>query len=205
MVLNLKIKKDLKKFSKLNQEFDYLVSFASGYVFKKKFLLKFKKCFNFHPGLPSYRGRDVHHFACYNKEKYHGGTVHIIDEKIDSGKILFIYKKKINKKKYNHEYFRKVGIKSIKILFKNNFLDLVKEKNFRIKKIFWGKKLYTRRMFLQKLKVEKNISYINFLNLLRSFHNPKFPSLYFIHKNKKIYLKKKGDYKKIKRYIVSTN
>lgn len=201
IVLNLKIKKDFENFLKLNQKFDYLISFASGYIFKKKFLSNFKKSFNFHPGLPEYRGRDVHHFACLNKEKYHGGTLHLISEKIDAGRILFVHKKKINKQKYYHEYFRKVGIECLKFIFKKKFNSLFKKKNITFKKVLWGKKLYTRKMFLENLEVKQNISYKQYLHLLKSFHNSKFPSLYIKNKNKKIFLKSKKDYKKIKQYL----
>ena len=201
IIINLKIKKDYKKFLKLNQKFDYLISFASSYIFTKNFLLNFKKSFNFHPALPEYRGRDVHHFACLNQEKYHGGTLHLISEKIDSGQILFVHKKKIDKKKYNHEYFKKIGIESVKILFKKKFNSLLNKKNFKFNKILWGKKLYTRKLFLENLEVKEDISYKKYLHLLRSFHNPKFPSLYLKNKNKKIFLKSKKDYKKIKQYL----
>jgi len=201
LILNLKKKNDLKKFFKFNQRFDYLISFASGYIFKKDFLLKFKKCFNFHPAPPSYRGRDVQHFACFNKENYYGGTLHLMNEKIDSGRILFTVKKKINKKKYYHNYFKKIGIDSIKTLFKKKIFMLISKKTLSSKKISWGDKLYTRKMFLENLEIKDNISYKNYLHLLKSFHNSNFPSIYIKYKNKKIYLKNKKDFKKIKQYL----
>ena len=192
-----KNKRDFEYLKKFRQKKDFLISFASGFIFKKKFLSNFKKCFNFHPATPNYRGRDTHHFACYNKEKKFGGTIHLMNEKIDNGKIIKTFITNIRKKKPNHDYFRKIGINSILILFKNEFYKLV-ENNYEFKKqVKWGKVLYTRKLFMSHLYISKRINFSNYCHLLKSFHNKNFPSLFLIKKNKKIFLKKKSDYKKI--------
>ena len=58
-----------------------------------------------------------------------------------------------------------------------------------------------KKMFLENLEIKDNISYKNYLHLLKSFHNSNFPSIYIKYKNKKIYLKNKKDFKKIKQYL----
>ena len=64
------------------------------------FIRKFKgKILNIHPSLlPKYKGLNTHHRAIQNKEKYSGCTVHLVNSKLDSGKIILQKKVKLSKK-----------------------------------------------------------------------------------------------------------
>ena len=56
------------------------------------------KIINIHPSLlPKYKGLNTHQRAIDNKEKYSGCTVHYVNSKIDSGKIILQKKVKILK------------------------------------------------------------------------------------------------------------
>ena len=64
------------------------------------FIKRFKNpILNIHPSLlPKYKGLDTHRRAIENKDKYSGCTVHLVNSKLDSGKIILqkrvnIYKK----------------------------------------------------------------------------------------------------------------
>ena len=63
------------------------------------FIKKFSKIIlNIHPSLlPKYKGLNTHFKAIKNKDKYSGATVHIVDEKLDSGQIILQKKVKILK------------------------------------------------------------------------------------------------------------
>ena len=64
-------------------------------TFIKKF---YKPILNIHPSLlPKYKGLNTHNRAIQNKDKYSGATVHIVNEKLDSGKIIIQKKVKILK------------------------------------------------------------------------------------------------------------
>ena len=53
---------------------------------------------NIHPSLlPRYKGLNTHNRAIQNKDKYSGATVHIVNDKLDSGKIILQAKVKILK------------------------------------------------------------------------------------------------------------
>ena len=53
---------------------------------------------NLHTGLlPKYKGLNTHKRAIINKEKFSGCTVHIVNSKLDSGKIIMQKKVRINK------------------------------------------------------------------------------------------------------------
>ena len=69
-------------------------------ILSKNFIKNFKgKILNIHPSLlPKYKGLNTHKRAIENKEKYSGCTVHFVNSKLDSGKIIFQKKIKILKK-----------------------------------------------------------------------------------------------------------
>lgn len=167
-----------------------LLSFSNNYIFKQKQLRSFKKIhkINFHPGLPNYPGRDVSHFACYNKEKVFGGTMHSISNKIDNGDIIDTKAIKINRDKPDHYYFSFIGHRAIRNLLQKNFSKILNSKIF-FKRKNWSKKLYTRKKFLKMQYVKKDISKEKLDHLKRSFYTPNYKSLYQINNNKKVFLK----------------
>ena len=68
-------------------------------ILSKNFITKFKgKILNIHPSLlPKYKGLNTHQRALDNNEKYSGCTVHFVNSKLDSGKIILQKKVKISK------------------------------------------------------------------------------------------------------------
>ena len=68
-------------------------------ILSKDFIQIFKgKILNIHPSLlPKYKGLNTHQRAISNREKYSGCTVHVVNSKLDSGKIILQKKVKITK------------------------------------------------------------------------------------------------------------
>ena len=68
-------------------------------ILSKNFIKSFKgKILNIHPSLlPKYKGLNTHQRALDANEKYSGCTVHFVNSKLDSGKIILQKKVKINK------------------------------------------------------------------------------------------------------------
>ena len=68
-------------------------------ILSKNFIKKFKgKILNIHPSLlPKYKGLNTHQKVLDNKEKFTGCTVHYVNSKLDSGKIIMQKKVKIFK------------------------------------------------------------------------------------------------------------
>ena len=68
-------------------------------ILSGKFIKKLNKTIlNIHPSLlPKYKGLNTHNRAIQNKDKYSGATVHIVNDKLDSGKIILQKKVKILK------------------------------------------------------------------------------------------------------------
>jgi phosphoribosylglycinamide formyltransferase-1 len=90
-----KILFELKK-NKIN--FICLAGFMK--ILSKNFIKNFNgKILNIHPSLlPKYKGLNTHERAIKNKDNYSGCTVHFVNSKLDSGKIINQKKVKINKK-----------------------------------------------------------------------------------------------------------
>ena len=68
-------------------------------ILSREFIKKYSKpILNIHPSLlPKYKGLNTHYKAIKNKDIYSGATVHIVNEKLDSGKIIIQEKVKILK------------------------------------------------------------------------------------------------------------
>ena len=68
-------------------------------ILSGSFVKKFNKpILNIHPSLlPKYKGLNTHNRAIQNKDNYSGATVHMVNERLDSGKIIIQKKVKILK------------------------------------------------------------------------------------------------------------
>ena len=68
-------------------------------ILSKSFIKNYKgKILNIHPSLlPKYKGLDTHKRVISNCEKYSGCTVHFVNSRLDSGKIILQKKVKITK------------------------------------------------------------------------------------------------------------
>ena len=79
-------------------------------ILSKNFIKNFKgKILNIHPSLlPKYKGLNTHQRAIENKEKYSGCTVHFVNSKLDSGKIILQKKVKISKNETKESLTKKV-------------------------------------------------------------------------------------------------
>ena len=102
-VINFKKKKlaEIKILKLLNESkinFICLAGFMK--ILSKSFIKKFKgKIVNIHPSLlPKYKGLNTHKKVLENKEKFTGCTVHYVNSKLDSGKIILQRKVKIKKR-----------------------------------------------------------------------------------------------------------
>ena len=85
---NISEKKLLKKLLNNNINLVCLAGFMK--ILSKKFIKRLNKpILNIHPSLlPKYKGLNTHRRVIKNKEKYSGATVHLVSEKLDSGKIV---------------------------------------------------------------------------------------------------------------------
>ena len=79
-------------------------------ILSKDFIKKFKgRILNIHPSLlPKYKGLNTHERALKNKERYSGCTIHFVNSRLDSGKIILQKKVKISKKETEVSLAKKI-------------------------------------------------------------------------------------------------
>ena len=122
MPKNLKSKKKVLNFKNKNLSENNLIKILkknkieliclAGFmkILSKNFIKKFKgKILNIHPSLlPKYKGLNTHKRALKNKEKYSGCTVHFVNSRLDSGKIILQKKVKITKNETENSLSKKI-------------------------------------------------------------------------------------------------
>ena len=103
-------------------------------ILSKNFIKKFKgKILNIHPSLlPKYKGLNTHKRALNNNEKYSGCTVHFVNSRLDSGKIILQKKVKISKNETNVSLAKKILIEEHKLYPK----AILKALNLQRKNLF---------------------------------------------------------------------
>ena len=101
--------KKIKKMLKKNNI--YLICLAGFMkILSKNFINSFAgKILNIHPSLlPKYKGLNTHKRVIHNKEKFSGCTVHLVNDKLDSGKIILQKKVKVLKNDDEHKLSKKI-------------------------------------------------------------------------------------------------
>ena len=101
-ILNYENKKMAEKnsLSKLKEKKIKIICLAGFMkILSADFIKRFKgKILNIHPSLlPKYKGLNTHKRALRNKEKYSGCSVHLVNSKLDSGKIILQKKVRVYK------------------------------------------------------------------------------------------------------------
>ena len=166
------------EYLKLN--YDYIFCFRSFYILKKNILKKVKKAaINFNPGQPEYPATGCVNYAVYENSKFYGCTAHLINEKVDNGKIIDVKKFSINRKdnilKILNKTYKVMSSQAISLInqikINPNFIENQIEKN---KKIKWSNNIKKIKDLDKFYIINKNIKKKDFLNKIRATDTPKF-------------------------------
>lgn len=143
--------------------YDYIFCFRSYFILNAKTLKKAKiAAINFHPATPEYRGVGGVNYAIFNEAKFFGVTAHLMDEKIDHGKIFDVVKFKINKNYSIHDLLEKTHYEQFKQASRI-IESIINEKNFlknKIKnsKFLWSQKISNLKKLNNFYKIKKSDS-----------------------------------------------
>lgn len=78
-------------------EGEYIICFRSLFILSEQLLRKAKvAAINFHPAPPEYPGSGCINFALYDEAENYGVTAHLMNKKVDNGKILEVRRFPIN-------------------------------------------------------------------------------------------------------------
>jgi len=174
-----KLPKNIKK-----KKYDFLISYLSPWVIKKNVLKKTKFYnINFHPGPPKYPGIGCFNFALLNNDKFYGVTMHLMNQAVDSGKII------------KTKYFNIKGFSLLKIidksyeemfkLFKKEIFKILKTKKISFSNKKWKRSAYTRKDLNKLLKLDLKMKPSEIANRINALYYKGYPSPYFIIKDKK--------------------
>ena len=113
LIINYKNKKKAKKKILINlkkNKIDFICLAGFMKILSKKIIKKYKnKILNIHPSLlPKYKGLNTHRRVIQNNEKFTGCTVHLVNSKLDSGKIILQKKIKIFKRDNENSLAKRV-------------------------------------------------------------------------------------------------
>ena len=184
-----------QKFSQeiLSWEGDYLFCFYSHIIIPKTLLNRVNTSINFHPGSPDHPGSGMTNWALYNRCEEFGVTVHLIDDKIDHGKILRVKRFKIldndsieslsnRTKSYSISLFYDI-IQELLIDKKTVEELLVESKNEK-----WNCESRKIDQVNKMSIVDINIDSDELDRRIKSFHSKQFPLSLYLHGRKFIHV-----------------
>lgn len=157
----------------------FLFSFGVGEIVSSDVLKKCSLAINIHAASPQYPGRDPHHFACYDGAKEYGATAHLMEERVDSGKIIDIELVKV-KENANSKKFLKIGNECGTILMERILDKILLRKEIPVPiSLTWGKTKTKRSDFLEACFISSDISSTEMERKYRSFQEDAYyPNLY---------------------------
>ena len=178
-----------------NRKYDYIFCFRSHNILKRNLLNKANyAAINFHPGTPEYRGIGCVNYALYENSILYGCTAHLIDEKIDHGKILDVRRFKIYKKDTIESVLKKTY--KIQVKQANDIFTLLSKNHSNLEKLKlksknekWSKRIMKKKYLEKFYEIKKNISKRKFYKKLRATYTKKFKP-YVIINNHKFILEK---------------
>jgi len=182
--INIKEEKD-----NIITSYDLILSAHCKQIFPKELVEKVM-CVNIHPGYNPYnRGWYPHIFSICNKLPT-GATLHIMDEEIDHGSIIFQEKIDIYDWETSLDVYNKILELEIKII--DNYIEKIIHNEFETKELKSEGNINTKQDFdkLCKLDLEEKLTMKEAIDILRALTHPPYKNAYFIDEDKnKIYVK----------------
>jgi methionyl-tRNA formyltransferase len=132
---------------------DLTISYLSPWIIPPEILTNTRKwAINFHPGPPEYPGIGCTNMAIYNGENYFGVTAHLMEEKVDTGKIIRVTRFPVK----NHETVYSLTMKCydyIFILFKEVIEEIYATSSLQLSYEKWQVKPRTRKELEQLAEI----------------------------------------------------
>lgn len=167
---------------------DCVISYRSYFILNKKILSNTKHAINFHPGPPEFRGIGCANFAIYKGVKKYGVTCHIINNKIDDGKIIKTKFFDIEKNITLENLLNKTHLEMFKLA--KSVINKIHDEKFlsnsikKSKKYKWSKKYYSQNELENLYKINLDFSKNEMNKVLRSTIFKNFYPYLIFGKNK---------------------
>ena len=157
------------------KKYDLIISYICPWILDKKILSNTKKYnINFHPGPPEYPGIGCFNFALYYSAKSFGTTSHIMLNKVDSGRIIYVNRFKMNSKTQLSEIMNKT-YDLLYLNFKKVIKDIFTDKTLNFSDETWTRKPYTRNQLNKLNMLNLNMTKKEILKRIQAMHNYEHP------------------------------
>jgi len=158
-------------------EFDYLISFCYPHRVSRDILnLANITSINFHPApLPYYRGFAVYNFGIMNKENEWGTTAHIMEEKFDTGDIVFSNTFNICKETETAFSLRKKSREKLFDLLQEFIFTIKNNKPIKRTKQTGESKYFSKKMLNEERIIQEKDSHEIIDRKIRAFWCPPHP------------------------------
>ncbi len=161
---------------------DYIFSYRSFYILPKIILNNAKEAaINFHPGTPKYPGTGCVNFALYENSKEFGVTAHLMDNKVDSGRILKVTKFPIQSKDNlqsilarTHIELEKLALSFLATLF-NEGSGYVSRQKELMKSVHWSGNARTLKELDDLKHIDVNLSKAELNRIIRATYIDGYP------------------------------
>lgn len=186
--VDMKNKSDI---STIIADYDLVISAHCKQIFPKE-LVKSLRCVNIHPGLnPHNRGWYPQVFSIINKKPI-GCTIHLMDEQIDHGKIIYQKEVEVYSWDTSLDVYNRV-VSAEKELLSNYLLDLINErylcKSIECEGNYNGIRDFNK---LTQLDLSSNGTLAEHIDLLRSLTHGDYNNAYFFdEKGNRVFVKVK--------------
>lgn len=183
-------KNEMEIISFINEvNIDIVLSVQHRWIFSQELLqASHVRFINIHNAkIPKYKGHNCLSHVILNKEKYHELTVHLINEKLDSGPVLYSVKIKIEEKETALSLYKKT-LAEIPQIMKEFIDDLVARTVPRGITIEGGGQFYGKDSLacIRELTKEHSPEFIDLVS--RALYFPPYEPAYIFAGEKKIYL-----------------
>ena len=161
-----------------SSKYDICISYMSPWIIPEKMLLAIKDfAINFHPGPPEYRGIGCTNFAIYNNESEYGVTAHLMDHKVDSGRIIRVRYFPILTEDSLFRLTQKCYKQMLK-LFYDVLGYYVKHGKLPKSNKKWTRRLYTRKELNELCRIRKGMSPTEVKKRVKATNFPNMPKAY---------------------------
>lgn len=172
----------------LDWQGDYIFCFRSLFIVPEEIIKNAKiAAINFHPGPPEYPGSGCINFALFEESRNFGVTAHLMNKKIDSGKILSLKRFPILKSDDISTLLKKTH-KELFLLFKKiiNNLDIdgqnfIKESLYKNRNESWSGKSRKIEELDKVQKINMNITKSELEKIIMATHLKEFPLKIILH------------------------
>lgn len=169
----------------INKKYDLLISYISPWIIPKNVLENTKiRAVNFHPGPPEYPGTGCFNFALYKNEKTYGSTLHLMEPKVDTGRIISVNRFNINKD-CTVEELSFLTYRNMQNQFKKNLNKILSKDEISYSKIKWERKPYKRKELEDLSRLDLSMSKREIQRRIRCTYYPGKPAPFFYIHGKK--------------------